>query len=74
MMNAITLSDIEAARRRIAGKIEPTVTVPSASLREIAGALVFLKPEHRQTTGSFKLRRASTTVAQPSARDRRPAC
>jgi threonine dehydratase len=69
-MNAITLSDIEAARRRIAGKIEPTATVQSTALSEIAGVPVFLKLEHRQTTGSFKLRGASNAVAQLSARDR----
>lgn len=66
-MNAITLSDIQAARQRIAGKIAPTATVLSASLSEISGAPVFLKLEHRQTTGSFKLRGASNAVAQLSA-------
>jgi threonine dehydratase len=66
-MNAITLSDIEAARRRIAGKVEPTATVASVSLSEIAGVPVFLKLEHCQTTGSFKLRGASNAVAQLDA-------
>lgn len=70
-MNGVTLSDIEAARRRIAGKIESTATVPSASLSEIAGAPVFLKLEHRQTTGSFKLRGASNAVARLSAEEKR---
>jgi threonine dehydratase len=70
-MNAVTLSDIKAARQRIAGKIAPTATVPSASLSEIAGAPVFLKLEHRQTTGSFKLRGASNAVAQLSADEKR---
>ncbi|MFI0844219.1 hydroxyectoine utilization dehydratase EutB [Mesorhizobium sp. IMUNJ 23232] len=70
-MNAITLSEIEAARLRIEGKVEPTATVPSASLSEIAGAPVFLKMEHRQTTGSFKLRGASNAVARLDANARR---
>lgn len=60
----IALSDIEAAQRRIAGKVERTATVPSTALSEIAGVPVFLKLEHRQTTGSFKLRGASNVVAQ----------
>jgi threonine dehydratase len=62
-MNPVTLNDIQAARQRIADKIERTATVRSASLSEIAGAPVFLKLEHRQTTGSFKLRGASNAVA-----------
>lgn len=70
-MNTIILSEIEAARRRIEGKIEPTATVSSASLSEIAGVPVFLKMEHRQTTGSFKLRGASNAVARLDADARR---
>jgi len=70
-MNAVTLADIKAARQRIAGKIAPTPTVPSLSLTEIAGAPVFLKLEHRQTTGSFKLRGASNAVALLSADEKR---
>jgi threonine dehydratase len=60
---AVTLADIEAARKRIAGKVVRTPTVPSDPLSEIAGAPVHLKREHRQTTGSFKLRGASNAVA-----------
>ena len=62
-MSPITLSDIQAARLGIAAKIERTATVRSASLSAIAGVPVFLKLEHRQTTGSFKLRGASNAVA-----------
>ncbi|CCV08342.1 putative threonine dehydratase [Mesorhizobium metallidurans STM 2683] len=62
-MKPVTLSDIQAARLRIADKIERTATVRSASLSEIAGVPVSLKLEHRQTTGSFKLRGASNAVA-----------
>jgi threonine dehydratase len=70
-MNSVSLSDIKAARERIAGKVEPTPTVPSPSLSEIAGSPVFLKLEHRQTTGSFKLRGASNAVAQLSPDEKR---
>lgn len=51
--------------------MEPTATALSASLSEIAGVPVFLKMEHRQTTGSFKLRGASNAVAQLDANARR---
>ena len=60
---SVTLSDIEAARARIAGRIERTPTVISPSLSEGTGAPVLLKLESRQTTGSFKLRGASNAIA-----------
>ncbi|WP_274630090.1 hydroxyectoine utilization dehydratase EutB [Arvimicrobium flavum] len=70
-MTAVTLSDIEAARRRIAGRIERTPTVLSTSLGEIAGAPVHLKLESRQATGSFKLRGASNAIARLADDERR---
>ena len=66
-MATVTLSDIRAARERIAGKVERTPTVLSQSLSERLGVPVYLKLEHRQTTGSFKLRGASNAVASLSA-------
>lgn len=62
-MTTIGLDDIREAARRIAGRIRPTPTQPSPSLSELAGTPVFLKMEHRQETGSFKLRGASNAVA-----------
>ncbi|MGI9465212.1 MAG: hydroxyectoine utilization dehydratase EutB [Aestuariivirgaceae bacterium] len=58
----IGLSDIEAARVRIAGRLRSTPVVHSPSLSEIAGHQVELKLEHLQTTGSFKLRGATNAV------------
>ncbi|TIM99018.1 MAG: hydroxyectoine utilization dehydratase EutB, partial [Mesorhizobium sp.] len=55
------------ARERIAGKVERTPTVLSHSLSEQFGVPVHLKLEHRQTTGSFKLRGASNAVASLNA-------
>ncbi|TJW43460.1 MAG: pyridoxal-phosphate dependent enzyme, partial [Mesorhizobium sp.] len=66
----ITFSDIRAARERIAGKIERTPTVPSPSLSGHLGAPVYLKLEHRQTTGSFKLRGASNAIASLNAEEK----
>jgi threonine dehydratase len=72
MTNSIVpLSDIQAARERIAGKILRTSTVLSPNLSERLGAPVHLKLEHRQTTGSFKLRGASNAVASLSADEKR---
>jgi len=66
-MATVSLSDIHAARERIRNKVERTPTVTSQSLTERFGVPVYLKLEHRQTTGSFKLRGASNAVASLSA-------
>ena len=66
----ITLDDIRAAQRRIAGMVVATPTVASPSLSALAGVPVHLKLEHRQTTGSFKLRGASNAVASLSRDER----
>ncbi|BCG74947.1 hydroxyectoine utilization dehydratase EutB [Mesorhizobium sp. 113-1-2] len=69
-MATVTLSDIRAARERIAGKVERTPTVFSQNLSEQLGIPVHLKLEHRQTTGSFKLRGATNAVASLSAEEK----
>ncbi|WP_181167785.1 hydroxyectoine utilization dehydratase EutB [Mesorhizobium sp. B2-4-19] len=70
MNRNVSLSDIRTARARIAGKIERTPTVLSEVLSERLGVPVHLKLEHRQTTGSFKLRGASNAVASLSAEEK----
>jgi threonine dehydratase len=70
-MTTVTLSDIEDARDRIAGKIVHTPVVQSRPLSELAGVPVHLKLEHRQTTGSFKLRGASNAIASLSLEEKR---
>jgi threonine dehydratase len=67
----VTLNDIKRARERIAGMILATPTMLSPSLSELAGVPVHLKLEHRQATGSFKLRGASNAVASLSAEEMR---
>ena len=69
-IHPITLQDINAARGRIANNIEPTPIVSSYSLSERLGVPVHLKLEHRQTTGSFKLRGASNAVASLTAEEK----
>jgi threonine dehydratase len=68
---SVTLDDIRAARERIAGRIERTPVVPSPFLSELTGVPIHLKLEHRQTTGSFKLRGASNAIALLSEQERR---
>ncbi|WP_164755638.1 hydroxyectoine utilization dehydratase EutB [Mesorhizobium sp. M7A.F.Ca.US.014.04.1.1] len=69
-MTQVTLEHIRAAHERIAGKVERTPTVLSQSLSEGLGVPVHLKLEHRQTTGSFKLRGASNAVASLSTAEK----
>lgn len=58
----VTLSDIAHVARRIEGRVLRTPLVASRSLTEHCGVPVSLKLEHHQTTGSFKLRGATSAV------------
>lgn len=58
----VTLHDIEAAKRRIAGYVLRTPLLPSQALSQRAGAPVYLKLENHQKTGSFKLRGATNAL------------
>ncbi|MCA8881446.1 MAG: hydroxyectoine utilization dehydratase EutB [Rhodobacteraceae bacterium] len=69
-MSAVGLAEIEAARTRIRGLVRETPMEPSESLSERLGVPVWLKLEHHQRTGSFKLRGASNAVAQLSKAER----
>ncbi|SEI22087.1 threonine dehydratase [Rhizobium tibeticum] len=66
----IDLNDIESARRRIRDRILPTPLAPSSSLSNICGVPIYLKLEHHQTTGSFKLRGAFNAILQLSQDER----
>ena len=58
----IGIDDIRAAAERIAGHIRYTPVDLSESLSEGLGVPVWLKHEHRQITGAFKLRGAANAV------------
>jgi threonine dehydratase len=60
---ALTLSEIEAARQRIAGHARVTPVYPSETLTRLVGRDVFLKAENLQRTGSFKVRGAVNRIA-----------
>lgn len=68
----LELADFVAARERIAATIRHTPVDASQVLSERTGCPVWLKCEHYQHTGSFKLRGAANAVAQlsPEARAR----
>ncbi|MBX5181936.1 hydroxyectoine utilization dehydratase EutB [Rhizobium sp. NZLR5] len=67
---SVTLEDIRAAARHTTGRVLATPIVQSASLGEIAGTPIWLKLEHYQTTGSFKLRGATNAVLSLSPEQR----
>lgn len=59
----LTMADFRSARERLADKVVRTPAVLSNALSGRCGAPVWLKLEHRQATGSFKLRGATNAVA-----------
>jgi threonine dehydratase len=65
-------AEVEAAARRIGGRVRRTPMEASASLSAESGARVHLKLENLQRTGSFKLRGATNKLLclEPAARER----
>ena len=59
---AVTFADIEAAARRIAGRVICTPLVHSRTLSDITGAEVWLKLENQQFAASFKERGAANKL------------
>jgi threonine dehydratase len=69
--HAITVTDIEAARSRIAGAVTQTPCLHSRTLSKLTGAEIYIKFENLQYTASFKERGALNRLLQlPSS----PAC
>lgn len=66
----ITLADVEAAARRIAGAVRRTPTLASDAVSRAAGAEVTLKLDNLQVTGAFKERGAANRLALLSAAER----
>ena len=60
----VSLREIEAAHLAIADRVRTTPVEPSPSLEKHADGPVYLKLEHTQRTGSFKLRGATNAVAR----------
>src|SRR5215475_7352143 len=67
---AITLKDIEAARRTIAGQVLRTPMLPAPKLSALTGAEVFVKYENLQVTNSFKERGALNKLSALTAEER----
>jgi threonine dehydratase len=66
----ITLADVQAARRTLAGAVLRTPMLPAPKLSALTGAEVFVKYENMQVTNSFKDRGAYVKLAALSAGER----
>jgi threonine dehydratase len=70
MTVTVTLADIEAARRTIAGQVLHTPMLPAPRLSALTGASVLVKYENLQVTNSFKERGALNKLASLNAQQR----
>lgn len=59
----ITLADVEAAAKRLVGRVTRTPTLPSGAISAAAGTEVVLKLDNLQVTGAFKERGAANRLA-----------
>jgi threonine dehydratase len=66
----ITLADVQAARRTLAGAVLRTPMLPAPKLSALTGAEVFVKYENLQVTNSFKDRGAYVKLASLTAAQR----
>ena len=66
----LTLDQIEAAARRLDGRIHRTPVITSRSLDEATGHTVFLKCENLQRAGAFKIRGALNKLLTLSSQER----
>lgn len=66
----VTLADIEAARKVIAGHVLRTPMLPAPRLSALTGARVLVKYENLQVTNSFKERGARAKLASLTAEER----
>src|SRR5437660_11954255 len=67
---AITLADVEAARKTISGRVLRTPMLPAPKLSALTGASVRVKYENLQVTNSFKERGALNKLSSLSASER----
>jgi threonine dehydratase len=60
----VTIADIEDAARRLEGVLRPTTTRRADALSRALGTDVWIKPEHVQRAGSFKIRGAYNRISR----------
>ncbi len=67
MSSLVGLDQIEEAARRLEGVVRPTPALYSSALSKLTSRPVFVKPEHFQRTGSFKIRGAYNRISVVAA-------
>src|SRR3977135_4284013 len=67
----VTIDDIRAAAKRLAGAVEHPPLVHSRTLSKLTGADIFLKFENLQFTASFKERGALNKLMSLTAEERK---
>src|SRR5436305_1036280 len=65
----VTIADIWEAHKLLKPRLHHTPLTPSRTLRELTGADIYLKAEHMQRSGSFKVRGASYKLSRLSERE-----
>jgi threonine dehydratase len=66
----VSIDDVRAAEKRIAGQVVRTPTLVSKTLSDLTGATVYLKFENLQFTAAYKERGALNTLLQLDAEAR----
>lgn len=67
----LSLKDVREARERIHGRAVHTPLLRAPSLDKVLGCQVYLKAENLQTTGSFKVRGATSRMTLLSEEEKR---
>lgn len=70
MTELVGLADVRAARELLAGVTRTTPLEPSRPLSAVLGGPAWLKCEHMQRAGSYKVRGAYVRIARLSAQER----
>jgi threonine dehydratase len=69
-MSTLTIDDVQAAARRLDGRVHQTPVITCRSLDEAVGHRVFLKCENLQRAGAFKIRGALNKLSTLSPDER----
>ena len=67
LSHMVGLEEIEQAAERVRQIVRPTPAMFSGALTKLVGRRVFVKPEHFQRTGSFKIRGAFNRISTLAA-------
>ncbi|MBE9249117.1 threo-3-hydroxy-L-aspartate ammonia-lyase [Dolichospermum sp. LEGE 00240] len=70
LSDSVTITDVEAAQKRLLGIAHQTPVITSNTVNELTQSQVFFKCENFQRTGAFKFRGAYNALVQLSAKQK----